>query len=168
MCRARIVSLCRCMQVGISALYVPVSNYGNPVHMALMCMAQIAPSATGLETQHTVDFGKAANMTKSRGTYSADLLLALDYAIQPATRIEALGQMWDNFVAPWVSLNFTNSAGDDLLQCALWRSVTMNTCTLHVHPMDVAFSLEYMPHIYMRNLFAAPFCHWCVCCKPGP
>ena len=99
------------VQVGISALYVPISNYKNPVHAALLCMAQSAPSATGLEDRYDIELVKIANNTGNK-----DLLLAVDYAIAPATRVEAMEQMWNNLVAPWVALNFTDTDGNALLK----------------------------------------------------
>ena len=84
---------------GITALYFPVANYNNPVFFALMCMAQSAPVASGIATESQLSFNVAA------GGNNATLFdLFLSQQPLPATRLEVLGQIWNNFVTPWINI----------------------------------------------------------------
>jgi hypothetical protein len=94
--------MCRCVQKTIDRLYFPVANFDNPTFFGLVCMAQSAPSATGLETKANLD------LEFRNGATVEDLLIS--QGPLPGTRLETLGQLWANFVQSWVAgVEFKNS-----------------------------------------------------------
>jgi hypothetical protein len=98
------------VQKVIDRLYYPVANFDNPVFFGLICMAQSAPSYTGLETLAGFDYaykqsGKSINkVLKQVGP-------------QPGTRLEALEELFVNFVQRWVGGSKFNDGG--AITCAL-------------------------------------------------
>lgn len=77
---------------GIDRLFFPVANFDNPVFYGLLCMAQSAPSATGFETLSGLEAAALADQET----------LLLTQPPLNATRLDAVNQLWNNFVSVWL------------------------------------------------------------------
>ena len=79
---------------GGNRLFWPVANYDNPLWFGVMCMAQSGRSFTGLE------FDAGLELEADDGRTPEEILAAT--APAPASRLDALNQLWSQLLAMWV------------------------------------------------------------------
>lgn len=96
-------------------LYDPVANYVNPTWWGMLCMAQSAPKYSGLEDEATLSVGPPGADVRNNDQY-IDFLLTQPF--QNGTRGEAMQQIWEQFVYPWITYQADNEPEKRRVKCA--------------------------------------------------